>query len=680
MSVDGNRLGRWVVALLAAFCVLLASGLTTAANPAAPRSLKTIPVPEPENLGLFLWPEPTKLNAAGLPMPTAAARRAAIALGKALFWDAQVGSDGVQACGSCHSHAGADNRTKSQISPGLNGGDLTFQVTGPNGTLTTEMFPFHKLEDPDDRFSVVLSDVNDVAGSQGVRLANFVGLSSIKTELGQRVPDAVFEVCGVDVRRVEPRNAPSVINAVFNFANFWDGRANNIFNGSSPFGDADPEAGVWVQSQGALHKQRVHLPMSSLASQAVGPPGNKFEMSFEGRHFWDLGAKLLAPSLVPLGEQRVHPADSVLGPLSKSVTGLHTTYRAMVQAAFRDKYWGATSTVTLPTQSHEKYFTQMQANFSLFFGLAIQLYEATLVSDDTPFDRFQEGDNTAMSPSARAGLDIFLTEVDQDTLGGSCINCHGGAEFTEASVSHLGATNFGASLPEALLELMTMGDDKSGIYDVGFYDTGVRPIDEDVGRGGTDPFGFPLSWTDRALLLDSGVSLPFDNPLMPCGHAGSLPVCPSVKRAATTGSFKTPTLRNVELTGPYFHNGGQATLRQVIDFYTRGGDFHEQNLATLDSDILENFPMTGNELAKDALVDFLLALTDERVRWEKAPFDHPELLVPHGAPGDSASLLVCVASDPGDSLIQVPAIGAGGRAAEGLPAIGTFLELDPHQP
>ena len=41
------------------------------------------------------------------------------ALGKALFWDMQVGSDGVQACASCHFRAGADPRSKNQVSPGL---------------------------------------------------------------------------------------------------------------------------------------------------------------------------------------------------------------------------------------------------------------------------------------------------------------------------------------------------------------------------------------------------------------------------------------------------------------------------------------------------------------------------------------------------------------------------------
>ena len=44
---------------------------------------------------------------------------ALIRLGKALFWDMQAGSDGVQACATCHFNAGADSRSKNQISPGL---------------------------------------------------------------------------------------------------------------------------------------------------------------------------------------------------------------------------------------------------------------------------------------------------------------------------------------------------------------------------------------------------------------------------------------------------------------------------------------------------------------------------------------------------------------------------------
>ena len=86
-----------------------------------------------------------------------------------------------------------------------------------------------------------------------------------------------------------------------------------------------------------------------------------------------------------------------------------------------------------------------------------------------------------------------------------------------------------------------------------------------------------------------------------------------------------PGLRNVELTGPYFHNGGVLTLMQVVDFYIRGGNFHEANLADLDPFIADINGLKGADKEGDRrdLVNFLIALTDERVRQETAPFDHP---------------------------------------------------------
>src|SRR5947208_1312914 len=68
-------------------------------------SLAHVAPPDVPNLDQFLNPGP-------------AAMQAALVLGKAFFWDMQVGSDG-QACGSCHFHAGADSRAKNQLSPGL---------------------------------------------------------------------------------------------------------------------------------------------------------------------------------------------------------------------------------------------------------------------------------------------------------------------------------------------------------------------------------------------------------------------------------------------------------------------------------------------------------------------------------------------------------------------------------
>src|SRR4028118_1370941 len=161
------------------------------ANPL--KSLTTVAVPEPPNLGEFVKDKP-----------------AAIALGKALFWDTQVGSNGNQACATCHFHAGVDTREKNQLSPGLlrvnaSGGpdpDITFNAgKGPNSVLQPTDYPFHKLADVNNRSSQVLGDTNDIAGSQGVTLTKFIDIvpgSAIDQVEVQ--PDPVFNVQGINVR------------------------------------------------------------------------------------------------------------------------------------------------------------------------------------------------------------------------------------------------------------------------------------------------------------------------------------------------------------------------------------------------------------------------------------------------------------------------------------------------
>ena len=61
------------------------------------------------------------------------------------------------------------------------------------------------------------------------------------------------------------------------------------------------------------------------------------------------------------------------------------------------------------------------------------MYEATLVSDDTPFDRFQAENYSAPTAQQQKGLEIFFGQ-DEKNGGGRCINCHSRTEFTDASV------------------------------------------------------------------------------------------------------------------------------------------------------------------------------------------------------------------------------------------------------
>ncbi|SNB44963.1 cytochrome-c peroxidase [Geobacter sp. DSM 9736] len=664
-----------------------------AALAATPASLRGVPVPEPSDLSLFI-----------------SNREAAVRLGKALFWDMQVGSDGKTSCATCHFHAGTDSRTGNSVSPGLLGGDSDFTLA-VNGTLTAGDFPLTRLADPHDRFSA-RTHTNDVVSSQGVPLTAFQpGRTGTAVEAGRALRDTVFTKNGRNVRRVEPRNTPSVINAVFNFANFWDGRANHFFNGVNPFGIQDVSARIYVSNNGTIEPLELNrltdpvtgarvnlLDNSSLASQAVGPPLSDIEMSWRDRSFPEIGKKLL--SLRPLSGQVVHRNDSVLGSLSRSPQpGLATTYAEMIREAFPARFWDSTQTVqlqksaarkVLPSRQEPRTFllnggkalpkraaaalpgttsyTLMEANFAFFFGLAVQLYEATLVSDDTPFDRFVSGDPTALTARQQRGMNLFFSGA------AGCADCHVGAELTAASI-----TNARNALEPGLIELMAVGDGALANYDIGFYNVGVTPTGEDIGRGADDPFGFPLAFS-RQNFLQPPPPFTFPKPGCVNDFIGDPPnICPptagEVTRVAVNGAFKTPGLRNVELTGPYFHNGSLLTLRQTVDFYVRGGNFREANIANIDPVItdINGLKGAGKEEDRAALVDFLLALTDERVRWERAPFDHPQLFVPDGHSSK-------VSGDPrrkrtlDDRMMEIPAVGAAGRQSQGLPPLRPFLD------
>jgi len=622
-----------------------------------PTSLKALPVPEPPNLADFVVD-----------------KQAAIVLGKAFFWDQQASSDNQMACASCHFHAGADNRVKNQLNPGQAGGSNTFDTTGsgnkggPNYTLTAADFPFHRLSDPADRDSVVLFDSDDVTGSSGVYNSDYkknVGIVEQQTYY----PDGVFKVGSIETRRVTGRNAPTVINAALNFRNFWDGRANFVFNGVTPFGPRDKDAQIWVEdwytNQSGAQVQRAvkayaRIPYAALASQAVGPALSAFEMSGASRAFSDLGHKMLAAR--PLVNQQVSTTDGVLAPYRHPFGyGLNTTYEALIKKAFQPEYWRVPD-ATFQASSGTSY-RQIEANFSLFWGLAIQLYESTLISDDSRFDRFASGDKTQLTAQEQFGLAVFTSERAR------CVSCHKGAEFSGASIRNVIGSHDSSDGP---VENMLMGDGASAIYDNGFYNLGVTPTSQDVGAGGTDPWGNPLSFARSFKSTLMGVFAPdsYTHSLDPCvwqAVSGCAVLRSPQMRDAVDGSFKTPTLRNIELTGPYFHNGGYGTLEQVIEFYNRGGNKRSTangdttgyggNTSNFDSDVMR---LGLSDAEKAALVAFLKSLTDDRVRYEKAPFDHPSLKVPHGHKGDNTTVQSTDGVKAIDEVVTVPAVGAAG--------------------
>lgn len=210
-------------------------------------------------------------------------------------------------------------------------------------------------------------------------------------------------------------------------------------------------------------------------------------------------------------------------------------------------------------------------------------------------------------------------------------------------------------------------------YDTGWYNLGVRPTADDLGLGATDIFG-PWSWTQFFQASSPGLfqvpgnglgctgagNATFPNTLL---NAQGFPLLSGALTATeatdVAGTFKVPGLRNVELNGPYFHNGGKSTLAQVVEFYDSGGDFGPATNATKAPAILP-LMLSGDQ--SKSLVAFLLALTDDRVRLQQAPFDHPQLFVPNG---DSPAGT--------DNLVEIPAVGTSGSTTP----VQRFLNLNP---
>lgn len=600
-------------------------------------------------------------------------------LGKALFWDTAVGSDGM-ACASCHFHAGADRRTRHQLGTGslhpvLEG--KTFQKTasgregGADYTLQKSDFPFPRFTDPTDKHSTLAFASDDTVSSSGSFHARYEGVDREQNmEKCTLINPTVFHHHGLKTRRTGSRNAPTVINAVFNERNFWDGRASKYFNGENAYGPHDHHAGVWVRNQEGVSKQPLLLDNSALASQAVAPPINSQEMGCEGRLFVDIARKILQST--PLASQQIAADDSVLGlARNSSGFGMATTYESLIRKSFAPRYWMGDVSNDL---------SMLEANFAFFFGLAIQLYESTLISDQAPFDRPRsiDGFPEGFTDQQKRGHQIFDRA--------ECDFCHRGPAFTLAS--HPSILEPGKiSPPYKPIDRRVLNISESthavriAMIDTGFANTSVTPSDQDPGLGASDPFGHPLSYAeqfrnhllwpekpmpdlsgDASFMFAMGFRVDFRKvELTNHQHPTSATALAEMQKPgqgrlsiATQGAFKIPTLRNIELTGPYMHNGSMKDLKEVIDFYDRGG-----NLENPDHFGTFVFPQHFTPQEKEDLLAFLLTLTDERVRWERAPFDHPSLDIPHGG-SVSGDLWP---PDRRRSLeLHIPAVGKDGRS------------------
>lgn len=187
-------------------------------------------------------------------------------------------------------------------------------------------------------------------------------------------------------------------------------------------------------------------------------------------------------------------------------------------------------------------------------GKAIEAYERLLIRRDAPFDRYVAGDKEAITLEAKRGLKIFIGK-------GVCVLCHGTPHFRDNDFHNLG-------IPQRQLE------------DTGRFQ-GIAALL-------ADPFNSAGIYSDSRADITHTLNL-----LEP--------------RPEHQGEFKTPTLRNVALTPPYFHTGEFPTLASVIEFNDAGGTTNE----FVGRSAVPVEPLHLSEQEKRDLVEFLETLTGE---------------------------------------------------------------------
>src|SRR5579885_1976332 len=186
---------------------------------------------------------------------------------------------------------------------------------------------------------------------------------------------------------------------------------------------------------------------------------------------------------------------------------------------------------------------------------AIACFERSLISARSPYDRYHYGgDDSAVSESAKRGEILFFSQQI------ACFRCHGGFNFSDATVSE--------SNPGREIE---------------FHNTGLYNL---KGR-----FSYP---------------------------APNLGIYEFTKSPGDVGKFKAPTLRNIALTAPYMHDGSIATLEGVLDHYAAGGRTIVSGInAGIGHDnpnkdpLIAGFQLSDQQRAD--LIAFLHSLTDDMV-------------------------------------------------------------------
>lgn len=194
---------------------------------------------------------------------------------------------------------------------------------------------------------------------------------------------------------------------------------------------------------------------------------------------------------------------------------------------------------------------------------AIASYERTLIAGDSPFDHWYFGrEPNAISQAAKRGFEVFVGQ-------GRCVSCHV-IEQNQALFTDNRFHNIGVGINRAQFDVPRLSAE--------FLDAKAKGAD-----------------VDKAVLGD-----PKTSELGRFAVTGQFDVI---------GAFKTPTLRNVAVTGPYMHDGSLATLKDVVRHYNNGGR-SERDPAVVNAYLSGGIrPLELSEQQMDDLVAFMETLT-----------------------------------------------------------------------
>ncbi len=197
---------------------------------------------------------------------------------------------------------------------------------------------------------------------------------------------------------------------------------------------------------------------------------------------------------------------------------------------------------------------------------AIATFERTLVSGDSPFDRYWfGGDGKALSAAQKRGFDLFVNK-------GRCVSCHV-VEQTSALFTDNRFHNVGVGINDVQDQVPELA--------MAFISTRAT-----------------MAQVDEKVLSDKRTS-----------ELGRLAV---TRGFDDIGAFKTPTLRNVALTAPYMHDGSLKTLKDVVVHYNNGGVTKKgQKVNDFLSGGIRPLELTDREV--DDLVAFMESLTSHEL-------------------------------------------------------------------